>query len=197
MPRRSSLVSHIHGLPRARRAASPQPAIDPELMQHYLQDVKTIRSLAEQLIESTDWSSTGEWAHKPEQITAALRNYINCEVEADMLTHWHPLEGCLFPQGTLQEVTPAAVDVFLAALIDPRPPFSLAWILEALRFSVLGDSLEPGRQADCQQRVNKGLWLLVAMTQTQSSPVRLAALEVIEVIHPALALLVEPSGPTL
>ncbi len=110
-----------------------------------------------------------------------------------MMNHWHPVEGYLFPQGSLTELALPAVDVFLAALTDPRPPFALAWILEALRFAVLSTSSESGREDECRRRVSRGLWLFVAMAQDQPPAVRVSAIEVIEAIDPALAALVESS----
>lgn len=147
-------------------------------------------TIADQLIEASAWKDPSQPAPKPAQVASDLRNYINCTEEAEMMKHWHPVEGHLFPQGTLTELAIPAIDVFLAALLDPRPSFSLAWILEALRFAAVSAFDDRGNP-ECRRRLRSGLWLLAAMALEQPPSVAAAAVEVIEVIDPALAALIE------
>lgn len=144
--------------------------------------------LGEVALRSIDWSTVQTLVGPSSELGGSLAAFIGGEDENRMLEFWWGLEGIVFSQGRISEAAVPVVDVLMAALVDDRPLFVKAWILEALRFIVSGGCPDdPDLAARCLGRARAGAWLLAAVSPTLSVAERDAVVELLMVIDLAVA----------
>lgn len=144
--------------------------------------------LSEAVIDSTVWDEVEVLRGTGSDLAESLRRFVNASSPAEMPDLWDDLKGVAFTQNTLHDGAVPVVDVMLAVLADPSPPWLRAWAIEVLRVVVMGDSpTHPDLRAQCLERAAAGRWLLAAeANRSDNTDIRDAAVEVLDVIASVL-----------
>lgn len=138
----------------------------------------------EYLINSTDWSSFALCgSQSAEDLAPALWAFIGSKGSKAARSAWGGIENAAFAQNTIYGAAEPAVSVLIASLADDRPAAVRQWIVELLRFLLLGGSVEDADLASrCRNRARAGLWLLAHEARQTVGPAREGALEVLSLI---------------
>lgn len=145
-------------------------------------------SYADAVLKSIDWASQEVLRGTGEDLRAALTAFLACPDSSQVGAVWWDIENVVFAQNTIYGAAPATVEVMIAALADERPSFMRGWILEALRFLVMGESADdPSLQVRCRDRLREGAWLLAYLARSTFGEERQLVLDLLEQADPRIA----------
>lgn len=141
-------------------------------------------NLADLLIDSINWKEVYVLRGSGEDLANSLRRFARARSADEAANLWEEFEGVAFAQDTIYGGAVPVVDVMLAMLADQPADFLRPWVVEVLRFIVVGDSdSDPSLRTECLNRAEMGRWLLAAEAcRTDIVDYRDALIEVLDVI---------------
>lgn len=149
-------------------------------------------SVGEVILDEFEWEAYGTCAGpgSPE-LPGRLLKFINSESPDEARLTWLTIENVAFAQNTIYESAEPVVEVLVAALSDERPEWTQMWILELLRFILIGGNPEdPTLIERCYERARRAIWLLASLAHSVTKDNRETVLEVLDLIDPERAQLV-------
>jgi hypothetical protein len=149
-------------------------------------------SLADLLIDSVKWKEVQVLRGSGEDLANSLRRFVRVRSADEAASLWEELEGVAFAQNTIYGGAVPVVDVMLAVLADQPADFLRPWVVEVLRFIIVGDAeSDPLLRRECLHRAETGRWLLAAEAcRTDLVDYREALIEVLDVIDESLGQMV-------
>ena len=144
-------------------------------------------SVLEATIESIDWSSLEVLSRSRTGLDLKdnVRRFLAANTTEEFFEAWFRIEGIAFAQDTTSRSCEAVIWVMLAALSERRSAHSYGWIVEVIRFILMGGSDEDVRVT------SEGKWLLAMRAQESEGVYQEAFLEVLEIIDPDFAVVVK------
>lgn len=151
--------------------------------------------LGEIVLDEFDWEVYGTCAGpRSQDLRGRVLKFINSESSEEARQTWLTIENVAFAQNTIYPSVEPVVEVLVAALADERPEWTRMWIVELLRFILMGGSEEdPTLVARCYERARRGVWLLAKLSQEVTGENREAVLEVLDLIDRERSQLVRSS----
>lgn len=141
-------------------------------------------NLTDLLIDSINWKEVYVLRGSGEDLANSLRRFVRARSADEAASLWEEFEGVAFAQDTIYGGAVPVVDVMLAMLADQPADFLRPWVVEVLRFILVGDSdSDPSLRIECLHRAETGRWLLAAEAcRTDLGDYRDALIEVLGVI---------------
>lgn len=128
--------------------------------------MEKVASIAELIVENTDWSVLREATGTSEDVGRALAQLIDAPTAERATEAYWRIENHAVVQGELFEVAEACTSVLVAALADTRPRHVRVSTLDLL-FQILSGDRTPSGAAPpdiverCRRAAREGLWGLV------------------------------------